>query len=49
VTLRLDRKQQLCDAVDDHQSADDDDKREQAKALARKLGANPEAMFFGAV
>jgi hypothetical protein len=26
--------------------ADDDDKREQAKRLARKLGGDPEAMFF---
>jgi hypothetical protein len=28
--------------------AEDDDKRERCKALARKLGGDPEAMFFGA-
>ena len=26
---------------------DDDDKRERCKALARKLGGDPDAMFFG--
>jgi hypothetical protein len=28
--------------------AKDDERREQAKALARKLGGDPEALFFGA-
>ena len=29
-------------------NADGDEKREDCRALARKLGGDPEAMFFGA-